>query len=462
MRPQTHRAALIMAAGKSTRMKSRLPKAVHPLCGRPVAMHVIQACRDAGLERVIVVVGHEADAVRQTLGEGVEYVTQDRQLGTGHAVMCAEQALQDFDGVLAVLPADTPLIRPESIARMVEDCESRGCAASLLTAEMQDPAMYGRIVRSPSGDVERIVEAKDAPPEILAIREICTSIYAFDARRLFPALRRLSPENRQQEYYLTDVIGIFRSEGWPVSATVVEDATEVMGINTRVELADATAVLRDRIRRRLMLDGVTMLDPASVHVDVDVEIGQDTVIYPGCVIEGRTRIGSGCVIGPHSHIVDSVLEDGVSFEASVAVEAEVGRGTRVGPYSRLRPGARLGENVIIGDFVEIKNSVIHEGVSIAHMTYIGDAEVGAHTNIGAGTITCNYDGRRKHRTVIGAGAFVGSHTTLNAPVTVGDGAFIGSGSVITKDVPPDALALGRAQQIIKEGWARRRREQSEE
>ncbi len=451
-----------MAAGKSTRMKSRLPKAVHPLCGRPVAAHVMRACREAGLERILVVVGHEADTVRRTLGGDVEYVTQDRQLGTGHAVMCAEPALQGFEGTLAVLPADSPLIRPESIARMVEDCEARGCAASLLTALMEDPAMYGRILRSESGDVERIVEAKDAPPEVLAIREVCTSIYAFDSRQLFPALRRLSPENRQQEYYLTDVIGIFRADGLAVSATVVDDPTEVLGINTRVELADATAVLRERIRRRHMLDGVTMLDPASVHIDVDVEIGQDTVIYPGCIIEGRTRIGCGCVIGPHARIVDSVLHDDVTFEASVAVEAEVGRGSRVGPYSRLRPGARLGENVIIGDFVEIKNSVIHEGVSIAHMTYIGDAEVGAHTNIGAGTITCNYDGRRKHRTVIGAGAFVGSHTTLNAPVTVGDGAFIGSGSVITKDVPPDALALGRAQQIVKEGWARRRREQAEE
>jgi len=459
---EPERAALIMAAGKSTRMKSLLPKAAHPLCGRPIARHVVDTCREAGIQRVIVVVGHEAEAVEAAIGRDVEYVTQEQQLGTGHAVRCTEDLLAGFDGVLAVLPGDAPLVRPDSLACMLQECEQSACAASLLTARLDEPGMYGRILRDQNGRVAGIVEAKDASAEVIAIREICTSIYAFKAAHLFPALRELSPENRQNEYYLTDVIAILADKGMAIAATVTEDPQEVLGINTRIELAEAAAIMRHRILESHMLNGVTVIDPSATYVDVGVRIGQDTVLYPGTIVEGQSRVGSGCVVGPNARIVDCTIGDSVTIDNSVAVGSTVGDGTRVGPFSRLRPGSIIGERVIIGDFVEIKNSTVGAGVSLAHMTYIGDSEIGDGTNIGAGTITCNFDGRRKHRTVIGKGAFVGSHTTLNAPVTVGDGAFIGSGSVITKDVPADALAVGRAQQIIKEEWARRRREAAED
>lgn len=451
-----------MAAGKSTRMKSRLPKAVHRMCGRPMARHIIESCREAGVERIVVVIGHEADAVREALGSDVEYAVQTEQLGTGHAVRSAGHLLADHSGPLAVLPADTPLIRPESLAAIMQRCSQNGAAATLLTARLDEPAAYGRVVRDDSGQVVRITEAKDAPPGILAIDEICTSIYAFNAGDLFPALEQLSPENRQKEYYLTDVVAILAAQGRRVDAIVSDDYRECLGINTRVELAEATAILRHRIVRAHMLAGVTMIDPAAVYIDVDVEIGADTVLYPGVIIEGRTRIGGDCEIGPNSRIVASDIGEGVRIDNSCVVESTIGPNSSVGPYSRLRPGSRIGCDVRIGDFVEIKNSTVGDGVSLAHMTYIGDAEIGEGTNVGAGTITCNYDGKRKHRTTIGSGAFVGSHTTLNAPVTVGDGAFIGSGSVITKDVPADALGVARSQQVTREGWAKRRREAPQE
>jgi len=458
---QTGQAALIMAAGKSTRMKSRLPKAAHLMCGRPMGRHVIEACQAAGIQRIVVVVGHEAEAVKQALGSDVEYVLQTEQLGTGHAVLSAEPLLQDFNGTLAVFPADAPLVRPETIAQMMQTCESGGSSATLLTAELPDAGMYGRIVRDSSGAVKGIVEAKDASPEIRAIREICTSIYAFKTADLLPALHHLSPENRQKEYYLTDVIGMFVQDGKKVDAWVVDDPDEVLGINTRVELANATAILRTRILREHMLAGVTMIDPSSVYIDVGVTIGRDTVIYPGTVIEGTCEIGEACTLGPNTRIVRSTLAAGVTVEYSVLVESEVGQETRVGPFARLRPGSRVGCRVNVGDFVEIKNSSVGDEVSVAHLSYLGDAEVGARTNIGAGTITCNYDGRRKHHTKIGSEAFVGSHTTLNAPVEVGNGAFIASGSVICEDVPADALAIARCRQTNKEEWAKRRRQAAE-
>lgn len=427
-----------------------------------MACHVVEACRAAGISRIVVVVGHEADVVRAAIGSGVEYIKQSQQLGTGHAVRSAKELFQGFSGTLAVFPADTPLIRPETIARLMD--VGLDASAVLLTAVLDDPAMYGRIIRGPDRQVLGIVEAKDASPDIIAIKEICTSIYAFKADDLFPALNELSPENRQGEYYLTDVIRIFEHQGKHIEAFITDDYREALGINNRIELADAAAVLGKRVLDYHMLNGVTMVNPASTYIDVDVEIGQDTIIYPGTIIEGpgSTRIGSGCVLGPHSRITDSILGDDVVVDHSVVLGSEVDEGTVIGPFSRLRPGSRIGARVKIGDFVEIKNSVVGDEVSLAHMTYIGDSEIGPRANIGAGTITCNFDGRRKNRTSIGQDAFVGSHTTLNAPVTVGDGAFIGSGSVIDKDVPADALGIARTRQVNKEGWAKRRRKAAEE
>lgn len=448
-----------MAAGKSTRMKSALPKAAHPMCGLPIGRHVVEACRSAGIQRIIAVVGHEAEAVKAALGPDVEYVLQSEQLGTGHAVRSAEDLLAGQVDALAVLPADTPLIRPASVRALMDNCIHSGASATLLSALLDDPAMYGRILRDASGrHVTSIVEARDASPDILAIHEICTSIYAFNVHDLLPALGQLRSDNRQKEYYLTDVIGIFAASEKAVGAFIVPDATEALGINTRIELAEATAIMRKRTLDALMLVGVTMIDPSAVYADVTVSIEPDTVIYPNTILEGNTAIAGACVIGPNARIINSEIAEGVTIDCAHVEDSVVGPGTKIGPFARVRPGSELGRRVKVGNFVEIKNSHVADEVSAAHLSYIGDADVGAHTNIGAGTITCNYDGKKKHRTSIGANAFIGSNTVLNAPVEVGDGAFTGSGSVITKDIPADALGLSRPQLIIKEGWAKRRRE----
>lgn len=451
-----------MAAGKSTRMKSSRPKAAHSICGKAIGRHIVDACLEAGIARIVVVVGHEPELVMQAIGPDVTYVTQKEQLGTGHAVICAKEAFRGFTGSLAVLPADTPLIRSASIRAMMESLEASGSAATLLTAILDDAGSYGRIVRGEDGLVRQIREARDATPDILSIREINTSIYAFDSSQLFPALQRLTPENRQKEYYLTDVIGIFVQDGQSVTATIAEDWRECVGINTRVELAQAAALMRERILTGHMLDGVSILDPATVYIDAGVTIGRDTAILPGTLIEGKTSIGSNCEIGPYSRILDSEIADNVKIEFSHLQEATVQKGVRIGPYARLRPGAVIEEGCKLGNFIEVKNSTLHPKVALGHLSYIGDAEVGAGTNIGAGTITCNYDGKTKHRTTIGEGSFIGSDTILNAPVTIGDGAFTASGSVVSKDVPPDALAISRPQLVIREGWAKRRREAAKE
>ncbi|MCC6485587.1 MAG: bifunctional UDP-N-acetylglucosamine diphosphorylase/glucosamine-1-phosphate N-acetyltransferase GlmU [Armatimonadetes bacterium] len=439
-------------------MKSALPKAAHPMCGRPVGRHVVEACRSAGIERIAAIVGHQAEAVKAALGDDVEHIVQSEQLGTGHAARCAEQALANVDYV-AVFPADTPLILPGTIRAMLDDCIASDSAATLLSALLDDAAMYGRILRDPaSSHVTAIVEAKDAAPEVLAIKEICTSIYAFRVRDLMPALHQLRSDNRQQEYYLTDVIGIFSASGKKVNAYVAPDSTEALGINTRVELAEATAVMRRRILNDLMLGGVTMIDPASVYADVGVTIEPDTVVYPNTILQGSTTIAGSCSIGPNARISNSAIGQGVTIENAVIEDSTVAAHSRIGPFARIRPGSEIGRAVKIGNFVEVKNSRVADEVSASHLSYLGDADVGQRTNIGAGTITCNYDGKRKHRTTIGANAFIGSNTILNAPVEVGDGALTGSGSVITKDIPPDALGISRPQLIIKEGWAKRRRE----
>ena len=451
-----------MAAGKSTRMKSSRPKAAHEICGRAIGRHIVDACFKAGIGRVVVVVGHEPEQVKQAIGEDVIYVTQHQQLGTGHAVMSAKDAFHGFAGSLAVLPADTPLIRAESIRVMMESLETTGSAATLLTAVLDEAGSYGRIVRGGDGMVQEIREAKDANEDILAIREINTSIYAFNSSLLFPALDNITSENQQKEYYLTDVIGVFVKEGRQVTASVAEDWRECVGINTRVELAEATALMRQRILSGHMLAGVTILDPASVYIDSGVTIGQDTVIGPGTLLEGNTRIGANCEIGPYTRIKDCEISDCVKIEFSHLDQARVLSGVKMGPYARLRPGSVIEAGCKLGNFVEVKNSTLHEKVALGHLSYIGDAEVGSGTNIGAGAITCNYDGKTKHRTTIGEGAFIGSDTILNAPVTVGDGAFTASGSVVSKDVPPDALAISRPQLVIREGWAKRRREAAKE
>lgn len=453
--------AVIMAAGKSTRMKSRLPKPLHPLCGKPLLSYILDACKQAGASRTIVVVGHEAERVQEAFREQCEFVLQEEQLGTGHAVMVAFSLLDGYDGDLLVLPGDTPLIDGDTLRKLVTHHRQTGAVATLLSAVLpHDAGMYGRVLRDETGRVMGVVEAKDATPEQLAIREINTSIYCFRAHALFHALNQIRPDNAQGEYYLTDVIGLLTREGQKVEAVVADDWQVTLGVNTRVELADVSARLRWRILERLMLSGVTIVDPTNTYIDADVRIGQDTTIYPNTYLLGNTVIGEECQIGPMARIEDSEIGNRVTVLASQVVESRLDDEVRVGPFANLRPGTIVGKRTKIGDFVEVKNAVIEEDVSMAHLTYVGDAHVGANTNIGAGTITCNYDGRRKHRTVIGKGCFIGSHATLIAPVEIGDGAYVAAASPINQDVPPDALAIARCRQEVKEGWAKRRREQS--
>jgi bifunctional UDP-N-acetylglucosamine pyrophosphorylase/glucosamine-1-phosphate N-acetyltransferase len=438
-------------------MKSRLPKAAHRLCGKAMARYPVDAARAAGAERVVVVVGHEAEAVRAAVGDDVEYVLQAEQHGTGHAVLQAERALREADEVL-ILNGDLTLVTADELRSLLARHRASGAAATILTAELEDPASYGRVLRRPDGTVERLVEHRDASPAEVAVREINVGLYCFRAAELRDCLSRLRPDNDQGEYYLTDVIGLLVGAGRRVEAVLCADPRTALGINDRVELAAAAALLQQRILRDLMLSGVTIIDPANTYVDAGVVIGQDTVVHPMTTLHGKTSIGADCQIGPSARITDSTLADRVQVHASLVVGSAVGEGSRIGPFANVRPGCRLGREVKIGDFVELKNAVLEDRVSAGHLSYLGDATVGEHTNIGAGTITCNYDGRKKHRTVIGKESFIGTHATLVAPVTVGDGAYVAAHSVVTEDVPPGSLAIARSRQTVKEGWAARRRQ----
>jgi len=448
---------VILAAGKSTRMRSRLPKPLHRLCGLPLTRHVVEACRKAGVERIVVVVGHEGELVKHGLGDDVEYSLQAEQLGTGHAAMCARQALGNHDGPVLLLAGDVPLIRAETLGALVA-AASGPVAGAMLTAMLDDPTGYGRVIRDTAGRVVRIVEQKDATTEEAAVREWNPSVYCFQSSGLWDRLGRIRSNNAQGEYYLTDLVGLTVSDGEAVATVSVADHREVLGVNSRAELAECGAVLRRRVVERLMESGVTVVDPATAYIDVTVTVGQDTVIEPQTHLCGRTTVGEDCVVGPLAIVRDSAIGDRCTVVASQIVASQLGNGVRVGPFANLRPGCRLADGVKIGDFVELKNATLGERVSAGHLTYIGDADIGAHTNIGAGTITCNYDGFAKHRTVVGEDAFIGSDTILVAPVTVGDRTITAAGSTITDDVPPDALGIARSPQSNRKDWARRWRD----
>lgn len=449
--------ALILAAGEGTRMKSATPKVAHHILGVPMIRLVVEAARAAGCERIVAVTGHGADAVEALVPE-IVCVHQDQQLGTGHAVMCARDAVAPAAGSLVVLSGDTPLLTSETIAGLAAFRESGGAALTLLTAVVPDPAGYGRIVRGRDGEVVAIVEEKDCTPEQRRISEINTGTYCFDAPALFAHLDRLTTENAQGEYYLTDLVGIFVAEGLTVSAMRTDDPLETLGVNSRVQLAEASGILQARINRRHLLAGVTMTDPGLVWIGPDVRIGRDVEIWPMTFVMGDSRIGDGVTLGPDTRVTDSVIERGASVDSSVVVSATVGPDVVVGPRAYLRPGTVLEAGSRVGTSVEIKNSVVGAGSKVPHLSYIGDTVIGTDVNVGAGSITCNYDGHAKHRTEIGDGAFIGSDTMLVAPVRVGPGAVTAAGSAITRDVPSDALAVERAEQRIVDGWAARKRD----
>jgi bifunctional UDP-N-acetylglucosamine pyrophosphorylase/glucosamine-1-phosphate N-acetyltransferase len=454
------RTVVVLAAGEGKRMKSATPKVLHPLLGRTLVGHVLSAASAASADRTIVVVGHKADQVEAHLAEIAPEATavlQAQQNGTGHAVRIALEAVPDLSGTVVVLNGDVPLLRPETVASLVEAHESEARGATVLAAEVPDPAGLGRIVRDATGNLERIVEERDASAGERAIREINAGIYAFDAAALREALGKLSTENDQGEEYLTDVFGLLASVGRAVGVFVASDAQETLGCNDRAELASLRALLRDRVNKTWMRAGVSILDPATTWIDVTVSLEPDAVIDQNSQLTGSTSVAAGAVVGPDTTLIDTTVAEGATVLRTHSIGAEVGPAATVGPFSFLRPGTRLARKSKVGGFVETKNAELGEGAKVPHLSYVGDASIGARANIGAGTIFANYDGVRKSRTTVGEAAFVGSDTVLIAPVEVGPGAYVAAGSAVAQDVPSGSLGVSRAQQRNVEGWTERRR-----
>ncbi|MCX7842314.1 MAG: bifunctional UDP-N-acetylglucosamine diphosphorylase/glucosamine-1-phosphate N-acetyltransferase GlmU [Clostridia bacterium] len=457
-----HLMAVILAAGEGKRMKSKTSKVVHKACGKPLIQWVYNAVEEAGIKQAVLVVGHKAEQVIECMGDKVRYVTQEKQLGTGHAVMQAEEYLKDMEGIVVVLCGDTPLITGETLSRTIKLHKESNNSATVITAILKDPSGYGRIIRDEEGNVEKIVEQRDASDEEKAICEINSGIYCFNVKELLDSLKELKNDNDQGEYYLTDTLEILIKKGLKVGAVIADNESEIMGINDRVQLSLASELLRMRVLNRCMQEGVTIIDPKATYIDAGVRIGTDTIIYPGAIIEGDTEIGEECIIGPNTRITDSKIGNCVEIQNSVIVESTVGDDSKIGPFAYLRPGSSLGRKVKVGDFVEIKKSVIGDKTKIPHLSYVGDAEVGRNVNLGCGTVVVNYDGKKKHKTIIGDNAFVGCNSNLVSPVVINNNSYIAAGSTITEEVPENSLAIARSRQIIKEDWVNKKGMKREE
>ncbi len=466
-------ATIILAAGLGKRMKSNTPKVHHLVAGRPMLFYPVEVVKNSGIKKVVVIVGHKADAVKNVLisklrtpnlvpagfkrGSKLIYVRQEPQLGTGHAVLCAESALKNFNGDCLILSGDVPLITGETITGLFNLHAKKKAVISFISTVVEDPAGYGRVLRDENNSVIRIVEHKDANIEEKAVNEINTGIYCIDAAFLFSGLKKIKKENAQGEYYLPDLIEMAANQGKKVSCLTHINPSEVMGINNRIELSEANRVMRRRINNELMLSGVTLLDADAAYIQYGVKIGKDAIIYPNVFLEGNTDIASGCVIEEGCKIINSTIGSGSVIKSHSVIESSVlGKNVSIGPFARLRPDSKIDDNAKVGNFVEIKKSKLGKGSKANHLSYIGDATIGKNVNIGAGTITCNYDGIKKHQTIIEDGAFIGSDTQLVAPVRVGKNAYIGSGSTITKNVPAGSLALSRAEQKVIEGWVKKK------
>lgn len=446
--------AVILAAGMGTRMKSDLPKVLHRVNGLSMIEQVIRAVKAAGCGSCAAITGFKGNLVRDAIGDAVEYVEQKEQLGTGHALLQAVPYLRDKKGYVLVICGDTPLLRSETLRGLMETCEKSGAAAAVLTARMDDPYGYGRVLRDKDGHMTSIVEQKDGTPEELAVKEINTGTYVFAIEALLSALPMLDNNNAQGEYYLTDVFGILIREGRHVVPVTAEDAEETMGVNSRIQLAAADRVLRLRKAEQLMAAGVSIIDPERVYIEQDVTVGRDTVLYPGTILQGKTAVGARCVIGPETQLQNVACGDDNHLNRVYAHDCRLGKGNDIGPFVHLRPDTVLHDHVKIGNFVEVKNSDVGDGTKLPHLIYCGDADVGAHVNMGCGSVTVNFDGKTKHRTVIGEHAFIGCNTNLVAPVHIGERAFTAAGSTITKDVPGEALSVARARQRNIEHWVK--------
>lgn len=449
--------SVILAAGMGTRMKSKMPKVLHKVCGKPLSKWVIDASKAAGADKVCAVVGHKAETVKEVLGDVCEFALQAEQKGTGHAVMQAIDVIKNSKGEVVILNGDTPLITAETINKAIEYHKNNGNQATVITAILDDATGYGRIVRDNDGSVLKIVEQKDASEEEKKINEVNSGMYVFDAQSLVYALDKITPNNAQGEYYLTDTLEILLSAGKKIGGYAISDNDEIRGINDRVQLNEAEKIMQKRINEYHMRNGVTMRNPESVYIEDGVEIGNDTEICQNVTIKSGTKIGSDCVIGSGSMLDRAVIHDSVDVLSSVILESEVDEGTHVGPFAYIRPNCHVGKEVKVGDFVELENSNIDDGTKISHLTYIGDSDVGKRVNFGCGTVTCNYDGKKKYRTTIGDDCFVGCNTNFVSPINVGDGVYIAAGSTITEDIPENSLSIARARQVNKEGWKDKRK-----
>jgi bifunctional UDP-N-acetylglucosamine pyrophosphorylase/glucosamine-1-phosphate N-acetyltransferase len=449
----------ILAAGKGTRMKSRTPKVLHKVCGIPMIDYVLRAAESLHPVSTVVIIGHEADALRSALERhaGLTFVVQEPQLGTAHALLTAEKALGAASGTLVLLSGDVPLLSPKTLQALVDCHVTSGSAATVLTANVENPHGYGRIVRS-GREIARIVEERDASPSERAIREINSGIYAFALEGLFPAVKHIAAENAQREYYLPDIVSIFRQEGRIVKTFTVGNADEIRGINSRSELAEMSRTMRQQKNGELMALGVTIEDPATAYIGRDVQIGADTIIHPGVTIEGATTIGAASEVHSGVRIVSSTIGDGVTIlDHCIITDSVIANRAIVGPFARLRPHVHVGEDARVGNFVELKNTILGAGSKSQHLAYLGDAVIGDRVNVGAGTITCNYDGEKKNTTRIEDGAFIGSDSQLVAPVTIGKGAYVGSGTTVREDVPDGALAVSAGKQRNIEQWVERKK-----
>ena len=448
--------AIILAAGKGTRMKSKYPKVIHNVCGKEMVNHVIGVSKKSGVNDIVVILGHESDAVKEILPKDSLIAMQTEQLGTGHAVKMAKEYINDEDTIV-VLCGDTPLIKEDTLKRLFAYHIENEYKATVLTTNVDNPTGYGRIIRDNNNDLLKIVEQKDANEEEKSVKEINSGIYCFNGKSLRESLDLLDNNNAQGEYYLTDTIYIMRDKGQKVGAYNGSTIEELMGVNSRVELSKAEEIMRRRINESHMVNGVTIIDTNSTYIESDVEIGNDTIIYPGVMLKGNTKIGSNCIIEMNSSIENSIIGNNTEVKNSTIIDSVVGENTTVGPYAYLRPKSNIGNNVKIGDFVEVKNATIEDNSKASHLSYIGDAHVGKDVNIGCGVVFVNYDGKNKFKSIVKDGAFIGSNSNLVAPVTVDEDGYIATGSTITNDVPKGSLAIARERQVVKEGWVEKKK-----
>lgn len=454
-------AVIIMAAGKGKRMKSNLPKVLHNLAGKPILNYVLDTVDQLEAKRKILIVGYKSDHIRELIGDKIEYVEQKEQLGTAHAVLQTKRLLSDFKGDVLILSGDVPFLTVKILKKLLKYHQANNFCCTLVSTILKNPKGYGRIIRDKKGEINGIIEEVDLSAEKKKITEVNSGIYCVNKDKLFQALEKITPDNKQGEYYLTDLVEISLKEGLTVGNIIVNDYSEILGINSRLDLTDASRKVYQKTLQDLMLQGVTIVDPNSTFVERGVKIGQDTIIYPFTIIEKDTKIESGCLIGPYSHLIDADIGKGVRVWASIIESSTVKEGANIGPYAHLRPETVVEKGAKIGNFVEVKKSIIGEDSKVSHLTYLGDAIIGKRVNIGAGTITCNYDGEKKHKTVIEDEVFIGSNNTLVAPVKLGKDSYTGAGSTITEDVPAGNLAIARSRQRNISGWRKRKKKNKE-